>query len=602
MRGLALRALLLQGPTRRSRGGWLRRARRALEDDPECVEYGALRAARGGGRARRRRPRERARRWRTRVVELGRRLRSPDLEAEALQALGRVLIDRGDTVERLAHLDEAMLFAVEGRLRPYSTGKVYCSLISACEELGDFAARAGVDRGDGALGGAAIRSRCSPASAASTTPSRSAGAASWSRPSARRVRGLRGAASRSTSPTPAPRTPRSATSAAGSATSTAPRRRSRAPRSCAADLPGLALLRLAQGRVDAALAIITRLPRRGRVEPPRPGEAPARARADRDRRRRLSTPPRNAVEELEAIASEYDSRPAARHRATARGTVAARRARRPVRVRDPAAPRSSAGRSSGCPYEVATARTLLGQASGSGRRRRRRGLVRRRRARLFEQIGARIDVRHLRDSSDDPRSSTLPAGLTEREVEVLRLVAAGHTNKQIAAELFLSEKTVARHLSNIFAKIGVTSRVGRDRVRVRAGTRQRAALSDAPQSNFSVETPKPSRPSSARMRSTMAGVAAGVRVRVAAVEAGREREGEVVDPPRGAGPARVAGVARLTDRRAVLHRADRRRPAPPAPLGRAARRHGSRRGARRSGRGRRGATRRGACCAAARCR
>ena len=53
---------------------------------------------------------------------------------------------------------------------------------------------------------------------------------------------------------------------------------------------------------------------------------------------------------------------------------------------------------------------------------------------------------------------TLPAGLTEREVEVLRLVAAGLTNNDIAAALFLSAKTVSRHLSNIFTKIGVTSR------------------------------------------------------------------------------------------------------------------------------------------------
>ena len=65
-------------------------------------------------------------------------MRSPDLEAEALQTKGRVLIDLGDTKEGLGHLDEAMLFAVEGRLGPYSTGKVYCSLISACEEVGDL--------------------------------------------------------------------------------------------------------------------------------------------------------------------------------------------------------------------------------------------------------------------------------------------------------------------------------------------------------------------------------------------------------------------------------------------------------------------------------
>ena len=51
-----------------------------------------------------------------------------------------------------------------------------------------------------------------------------------------------------------------------------------------------------------------------------------------------------------------------------------------------------------------------------------------------------------------------PGGLTEREVEVLRLVASGRSNPEIAAALVLSEKTVARHLSNIFTKLGVASR------------------------------------------------------------------------------------------------------------------------------------------------
>ena len=51
-----------------------------------------------------------------------------------------------------------------------------------------------------------------------------------------------------------------------------------------------------------------------------------------------------------------------------------------------------------------------------------------------------------------------PSGLSAREVEVLRLVAAGRSNPEIAAELYLSEKTVARHLSNIFTKLDVGSR------------------------------------------------------------------------------------------------------------------------------------------------
>lgn len=116
--------------------GWLRRARRALTNDHGCVEHGALllreaELAHGEGRL------DEAVALGESALALGRTLGAPDLEAEALQTVGRVLIDAGQPKLGLAHLDEAMLFAIEGRLRPYSTGKVYCSLISACEDLGD---------------------------------------------------------------------------------------------------------------------------------------------------------------------------------------------------------------------------------------------------------------------------------------------------------------------------------------------------------------------------------------------------------------------------------------------------------------------------------
>ena len=60
-------------------------------------------------------------------------------------------------------------------------------------------------------------------------------------------------------------------------------------------------------------------------------------------------------------------------------------------------------------------------------------------------------------SRGDP-ARRAPGGLTAREVEVLRLVATGRTNRAIAEELVISEKTVARHVSNIFTKLGVSSR------------------------------------------------------------------------------------------------------------------------------------------------
>ena len=62
------------------------------------------------------------------------------------------------------------------------------------------------------------------------------------------------------------------------------------------------------------------------------------------------------------------------------------------------------------------------------------------------------------DALSRPARAKDTGGLTARELEVLRLVAAGKTNRAIAADLFLSEKTVARHVSNIFVKLGVSSR------------------------------------------------------------------------------------------------------------------------------------------------
>ncbi|HSL26472.1 MAG TPA: response regulator transcription factor, partial [Acidimicrobiia bacterium] len=59
-----------------------------------------------------------------------------------------------------------------------------------------------------------------------------------------------------------------------------------------------------------------------------------------------------------------------------------------------------------------------------------------------------------------PARSPNPGGLTDREVEVLRLVATGHTNRQVAESLFISPKTVGRHVENIYAKIGVSTRAG----------------------------------------------------------------------------------------------------------------------------------------------
>jgi DNA-binding NarL/FixJ family response regulator len=76
---------------------------------------------------------------------------------------------------------------------------------------------------------------------------------------------------------------------------------------------------------------------------------------------------------------------------------------------------------------------------------------------VFEQLGAATDVARVTALSRRP-AAVSPGGLTLREVQVLRLVATGATNRAIAGELFLSEKTVARHVANIFTKLDLSSR------------------------------------------------------------------------------------------------------------------------------------------------
>jgi DNA-binding NarL/FixJ family response regulator len=75
---------------------------------------------------------------------------------------------------------------------------------------------------------------------------------------------------------------------------------------------------------------------------------------------------------------------------------------------------------------------------------------------VFRQLAAVPDLTRVEALSGKVAAGA--GGLTARELQVLRLVAAGETNKAIAADLFVSERTVDRHMSNIYAKLGVSSR------------------------------------------------------------------------------------------------------------------------------------------------
>jgi DNA-binding CsgD family transcriptional regulator len=109
------------------------------------------------------------------------------------------------------------------------------------------------------------------------------------------------------------------------------------------------------------------------------------------------------------------------------------------------------------PYEVARVRVLLAAAC------RRLGdadtaRIEQTAAReVFTDVDARPDLARL-DERAAQRQPDAAAGLTAREVEVIRLVAAGLTNREIADELVISEKTVARHLNNMFTRLGLSNR------------------------------------------------------------------------------------------------------------------------------------------------
>ena len=386
------------------------------------------------------------------VTEYGRRHTDPDLVAMGLNSQGRMLLYMGRVREGLALLDEAMVGVAAGEVSTIFAGNVYCSMIEACQEIADFD-RAGrwtsmltawcdqqpglvpftgqcavhrgqIMRAQGAFGEALTEFDLALDRYRGSDALTAAGLASAERGDVLRMQGdLDGAATAYDQAVAFGYEPQ----------------------------PGLALLWLAQRRTAAAVAAVQRLLSEA-------GDPVGRSRL----------------------------LPAAVDILLASGGVEA--------AGDLAAEMGSLGDSFGCPSMRARAdHACAAVAIAAGDPSTALPLLRRERA-VWERLGARYDAARCRvvlgsalRALGDEQSAVaelsparralaelgarpaeqeaaalirpaLPAGLTAREVEVLRLVAEGKTNAEIAAELFLSEKTVGRHLSNIHTKVNVTTR------------------------------------------------------------------------------------------------------------------------------------------------
>lgn len=396
------------------------------------------------------------------AVTIGERCREGDLIAFGKCLLGRVLVRQGRVDEGVALLDEAMLVAVGGELSPVITGLIYCNLIATCRQvyaldrsrewthvLSDWCQaqpqliqfnglcqlhRAEILEVNGAWQESIAEARRATRSLAHAVSAETEAGAAYQEAEICRLRGEFADAEECYR---------------------------RASRLGLEPQPGMALLRLAQGQGTQAAATLRRVLAatadpliRARLIPAWAEILLAIGSVDEARQ---------AVAELEQIAGRFVTGILGAMASQARGELELSEGQpAPALTRLRAA--FATWQEAGAPYNAARLRVRIGQAC--------RMLGDEDGARLefdaarivFQQLGAAPDLAHLESlmASSAPapaRASTdTRHGLTAREIEVLGLVAAGKTNKRIALDLGLSEKTVDRHVSNIFGKLDVASR------------------------------------------------------------------------------------------------------------------------------------------------
>jgi ATP/maltotriose-dependent transcriptional regulator MalT len=441
-------------------GSWIMRAVKLLDDGQrECVQAGYL-ALLSGMRAMFAGDVEAAAPQIDQAVAIADRFGDPDLRTLAGTGRGQALLAQGRIDEGITALDEVMVAMTSGEVSATVAGLTYCAVISACHDVFDLRRaqewsaalthwcddqpdlvpytgwcqvhRAEIMELRGTWAEALDAATLAYERSLLSTDQATGGAARYLLGEVHRLRGdleLAEDAYREAS------------------------------RLGCEPQPGLALLRLSQGQLDAAASTIRRvLDERG--------DPASRARvlaayveimlAGAD-----VPAAQTAVEELDRVAALFRSPFLAASAAQWGGVV--RLADGDAGAALPLLRQGWSGwRNLDAPYEAARCRVAIGLAC--------RALGDEDAAQMeldaarwaFARLAAEQDLARVEALVDPgrPGDAVTPArhGLTAREVEVLRLVAAGGTNRAIAADLFLSEKTVARHLSNIFTKLGLPSR------------------------------------------------------------------------------------------------------------------------------------------------
>jgi DNA-binding CsgD family transcriptional regulator len=432
-------------------GGWVSRGRRLLDELPDCAEKGYglaidVEEAVAGGRF------SEAVSTAKKVQKIASQFSDPNLAAVGLVGEGMALIRQGEVRAGLAALDEAMLPVAAGQVSSDWAGNLYCQMMGICHELADIPrARVWTET---------TERWCDRFTSAVMF----AGVCRMHRAQLRQIEGDWDRAEEEARQVCHDLADMNVFAVAESHYQIGEIRRLRHDLAGAEDAfrmahgmgrepqPGLALLRMAQGRVAVAQASI-----RGALVSDSQGplvRVPLlAAQVEIELAAGGVAPAEKAAAELERIASAFASPGIEASAAQARGAVLVALDRH-VEALPVLREAIRKWQELIAPYQVARSRVLAARAALGLGDNDAADLDLEAAASLFDRLGAADDamrVALLRSKSPVP-------GLTRREIEVLSNVASGQSNREVAATLFISEKTVARHLSNIFTKLGVSSR------------------------------------------------------------------------------------------------------------------------------------------------